>query len=269
MGQYGLQPNVISFNAAMAALPGTEDDDLDAVGGGGGGGGSHWGGSTVGGSTVGDPGMSAAGAQLAAADETHGPQPDAITGTALNACAKARDLETAESLFADLGREGRPPPDTPCYNALLLTCARCGAWERALQVERSMGSGVERAGAGAAEEGGRAPTAAPICEISSYTILMQCLRRRRVREGFALLDRLPQAQLPKSFPVHNMLREACRAQDDTAGVADVNARIEALGLTNISPEALFTVTDEHGKQKGHAHLWVSFAGGASHGQSAG
>ena len=68
---------------------------------------------------------------------------------------------------------------------------------------------------------------------------MQCLVGcGQIREGFALLERLPEDVVPQSFPIHNMLREACRAEGMQARATQLSERMDRLGLANISPEAI-------------------------------
>lgn len=217
----GLQPDTTSYNATLAALhtAGEEDEtseDQERV----------------------SPAQRLQ-RVLALLKQMHGngPQPDSISyGTAIYACAKAKDLRTAESLLAEM-RDSGTRLDAACYNAVLRTCEAVGDWERALEYEVEMGNA----------------DVAP--EIASYTILMQCLAASsRLREGFALLDRLPTGMVPLSFPLHHALREACRSAGEEGMLGDVSERIDSHGLTNISPEAVILVPDGRGNTESVTHI---------------
>ena len=58
------------------------------------------------------------------------------------------------------------------------------------------------------------------------------------------MAQVPPSLLPDSFPLHNLLVEACRAAADEVKAAAVMAKIDELGLTNISPEATIRVDGE-------------------------
>ena len=219
MGRRGLQPDIISFNSALAALhTAGESDTTDAAQ------------------------KLARTLQMLEQMKVHGPTPDSISyGTAINACAKALNLPAAERLLVEVNASGTAVVDAGCYNALLRVCEKVGAWERALRVE------VEMAEAGVAPE------------VPTYTLLMQCLAAaRQLDEGFALLDRLPTDVLPQSFPIHHALVQACRAANDEQRTADASARIDANGLTNISPEAIIHVPDGRGGTDSVTHITGSF-----------
>ena len=74
----------------------------------------------------------------------------------------------------------------------------------------------------------------------------------------ALLDSLPSAQVPHSFPLHHLLREACRARGEATLVDEISSRIDAHGLTNISPEATIHIETADGKEETVSHITGSF-----------
>ena len=137
--RFGVTPNVISYNAAMAALHSTADVDGDGEGDGEGEGrGAEGSGVGDGGGGEGE-GVVPQRATAAVASvfrllemmKTAGPAPDRVSyGTAIKACAKAKDWRRAESLLAEMGHDGRPTVDAACYNSLLHACERAGQWDR-------------------------------------------------------------------------------------------------------------------------------------------
>lgn len=230
MRSAGVKPDVISFNAAIAACARA----------------GEW-----------KPALSLLGQMRAA-----GAPPNVISfNAAITACERGRRSEEALTLLADMPAAGAPP-DVISFSAAISACAKGGQWKKALSLLDAMrlanvppNAISFNAAITACEKGGCGQRAlALLAEMAeagfvpddvSFTSAMQALvASHELDAAFEFLRRVQQTtHAPGSYALHHVLLTACRRIGD-ARAATLQSTMHQLGLSSVAAVVTFVQDGE-------------------------